>query len=162
MSTLLFPEKSPNMLQNPCNRFLFCCLKHCANCHFYVLSPWAWVAVSLRAGTKLSLALQAPVVLSHLTYKAPTSKSTELHKLMVFSPSGFQSQTLQRFVFPMWAPWYEEPFLCLLCTCSSIPGGAPHHIFCPSQPPVYLLYIQLQSLFGQSSDYSLIYLHRCE
>lgn len=90
---------------------------HGANCHFCVASPRA--VVSLRAGTRLSLALQAhPVLLSQLTSQAPGSKSRWLYKLWNSAPLDFKARR------------YRDLFF--LC---GLPGAFPSlHPPCP--PPV--------------------------
>lgn len=103
--------------------------RHCANCCFYVVSPW--VAILLNAEIQLSLALPPVPVLSQLTFKVPDSKSHWLYKLREVG-LWFLKPDLWRFIFLCGLPGERDHFFPLAVT--KVPcflWAAPDHHFCP-------------------------------
>lgn len=125
----LILQKATNKPQNQYKHFPSVCPSCCANLLFYV--PSLWAAVSLRARTHPSLTLLAQAVLSQLTFKAASCTSSQLHKFMEFSPSGFQSQILWGFI-SIWTPQGLRRFSLSSTQSSLHPVTISQPCFCPS------------------------------
>lgn len=131
---------------------------HCANCGFYIASPWA--AVSLRVEIRLSLALLAQSVLSQLIFKTTGSKShcytnswnaaplvfKARRYRICFSPCGLPE------AFPSLHPQLPPSFRHLPTTFSILPNLFDVASF---------LYLVV-SLFCQSSNSRLVYALGCD
>lgn len=101
-----------------------------------------------------------------LLFKVPGVKS---HQLL--DPSGFQSQVLQGFVFPLqvfhaWGTWCRYLFPCSLYACCALPpGDSPKGPFgyqltlCPTLLNMASLHLAVESLHCLISGHFLGYLY---